>query len=71
MVFLSLHIKEFGINSFITHLQESWWIDIVVNLCQRLFKPFRRSGSYCLFQVLQLFHVREVFGILSHHRYAP
>ena len=51
-MFLSLHIKEFGINSFITHLQESWRIDIVVNLCQLLLKSFRSPCDNCLFQLL-------------------
>ena len=60
MMFLSLHIKEFGIDSLITHLQEAWRINIVVDLGQLLFKPFWRTGCDGLFKVFQLLHVWEV-----------
>ena len=71
MMLVALHVEEFGINGLFAYLENMRRINIGVNFCQLVFKPFWCSGSERLLQILQLFHVWEVFHVLQRPGYAP
>ena len=63
------NIKKFGIDSLITHLQESWWIEVSMNLVHLGFKCLGRMGCKSLLESPCLLQIREVLSNLCQYGY--
>ena len=67
MMLIALQIEEFVINGLIAYLQESWWIEVSMNLVHFGFKCLGRMGCKTLFESPCLLQIREVLSNLCRY----